>query len=121
MFLATCNKAKQLLVMRYFEHVTAKQLKDNRDNLKALVTELAPGFNTLADFSQLESMSLDCAEEVGFGMELLDQHQVALVVRVIPDPRKDIGMNILTLFHYKRRPQIVTCANLVEAAKVLAL
>jgi hypothetical protein len=42
------------------------------------------------------------------------------VVRVIPDPQKDIGLNILSLFHYRKRVRIVTCETLDEARKVLA-
>jgi hypothetical protein len=121
MFLATSNPAKQLLVMRYCDRVTAKQLKSNRSDLKALLTGLAPGCKVLADFSQLESMAADCVPEVGVGMELIDAAQPGLLVRVIPDPSKDIGLNILTAFHYKKRPRIVNCATLAEAAKLLEL
>lgn len=121
MHLVTSNKAKQLLLMRYCERVTAKQLKAGRSDLKALLEELKPGFSVLADFSQLESMAADCVPEVGAGMELIDAAKPGLLVRVIPDPSKDIGLNILTAFHYKKRPQIVNCKTLTEAAKLLAL
>lgn len=54
-------------------------------------------------------------------MELLDRSGVGTLVRVIPDPCKDIGMNILTLFHYPHRPRVMTCENMNEgAALVLA-
>lgn len=121
MHLVTSNKAKQLLLMRYCERVTAKQLKAGRSDLKALLEELKPGFSVLADFSQLESMAADCVPEIGAGMELIDAAKPGLLVRVIPDPSKDIGLNILTAFHYKKRPQIVNCKTLTEAAKLLAL
>ena len=55
------------------------------------------------------------------GLELCDAKGVSLVVRVIPDPAKDIGMNILSLFHYRHRPRSVTCASMEEAARLLAL
>ena len=121
MFLVTANPARQLLVMRYCNRVTAKQLKSYRGDLKALLAELKPGFHVLADFSQLESMATDCAPEVGAGMELIDAARPAMLVRVIPDPSKDIGLNILTAFHYKQRPRIVTCETLSEAARALEL
>jgi hypothetical protein len=54
-------------------------------------------------------------------MELMDQHGVEIVVRVIPDSAKDIGLNIISIFHYPNRPRIVTCQTLTEAAQVLAL
>jgi hypothetical protein len=121
MFLVTSNKAKQLLLMRYCDRVTAKQLKAARSDLKALLAELKPGFSVLADFSQLESMAADCAPELGAGMELTDAAKPGLLVRVIPDPSKDIGLNILTAFHYKQRPRITTCSTLKEAARALGL
>jgi hypothetical protein len=42
-----------------------------------------------------------------------------MVVRVIPDPHKDIGLNILSLFHYRRGVRIVTCETLEEAMRAL--
>jgi hypothetical protein len=46
---------------------------------------------------------------------------VELVVRVIPDPTKDIGLNILSVFHYRHRVRVVTCQTMEEAARLLAL
>jgi hypothetical protein len=40
-------------------------------------------------------------------------------VRVIPDSRKDIGLNIMSLFHYRRGVRIVTCETLAEAHTIL--
>jgi hypothetical protein len=54
-------------------------------------------------------------------MELADRSSVGLLVRVIPDPSKDIGVDILTIFHYRHHPQVVTCKNLAEAVKKLSL
>jgi hypothetical protein len=41
-------------------------------------------------------------------------------VRIITDPRQDIGLNIMSLFHYRRRIPIVTCQSMEEALKALA-
>jgi hypothetical protein len=54
-------------------------------------------------------------------MELLDRHGVELVVRVISDPTKDIGLSILTVFHYRNPPRTVICKTMEEAARVLSL
>ena len=66
-------------------------------------------------------MGLDCAPELGRMMELIGQAGVGLVVRVIPDPGKDIGLNILTVFHYPHHLRVVTCQNMAEAARALGL
>jgi len=89
-----------------------------------MTTELgamSAGFRYLVDFSQLESMTLDCVPEIGRTMELIGQAGASLVVRFIPDSSKDIGMNILTIFHYPKHIKMATCQNLDEVAKVLGL
>jgi hypothetical protein len=121
MFLVTSNKLKQLLHLSYIQRVKPEELRRGMEDLKALLADLSPGFHLLVDLSRLESMESDCAKEIGLTMEMFDRSGVALVVRVIPDPSKDIGMNILTAFHYTRRPRIVTCKHITEVADALSL
>ena len=121
MVLVTSNKTKQLLVISYFGSVRLKELQRNRADLTEQLGRLSPDFRLLADFSRLESMELDCAPELGRMMDLIGQAGVSRVVRVIPDKDKDIGMNILTVFHYPHRPRVITCGNLAEAARILDL
>ena len=121
MYLATSNKEKRLLHLSFIGRVKPEQLKRGLEDLKILLADLPPGFRLLADFGRLDSMDLDCVPELGKGMEMVDQKGVGLVVRVIPDPGKDIGLNILTAFHYVRRPRVVNCKTMIEAAKVLSL
>jgi hypothetical protein len=121
MVLATSNRVKNLLQVSYIGHVRVADFVPNHDELKGLLAGLEDGFRLLADFSALEAMDMDCATEVGQFMELMDQAGVGLIVRVIPDPKKDIGMNILTLFHYRNRPRTVTCPTIIEAIRALSL
>jgi hypothetical protein len=121
MFLATVNKPQQLLHLSFIGEVRVEELTRSRDEVAALIAELKPGFRLLTDFGRLDSMGLDCASEIGKVMELCDQKGVELIVRVIPDPTKDIGMGILTLFHYPHRPRSVTSDSMVEAAQLLSL
>jgi len=107
MFLAMSNKAKGLLLLSYIDQVD--------------VPELPAGFKILVDLERLESMDIACIEELGKMMELFDQHGLEQVVRVIPDPMKDIGFNILARFHYHHNPRITNCKTMVEAAKLLEL
>jgi hypothetical protein len=121
MVLATCNKAKQLFFLNYVGQVRRSDLERRWDDFKGLVAELSPGFRLLVDLTGLESMKLDCMDAIGEFMQFMDQSGVGMVVRVVPDPKKDIGLNILTVFHYQKRPQVVTCRTLAEAAVALAL
>jgi len=121
MFLATINKPKQLLYPSFIANVEVAQMAQSWDEIVALVAELKPGFRVLTDMSRLDSIGVDCRTEISKSMELLDEKGVELIVRVVPDATKDIGLNILSLFHYAHRPRMVTCQSMMEAAKVLSI
>ncbi len=121
MLLVTSNKLKQLLSISYIGQVRLAEFQTGRKDLTTQLGEMTPGFRLLADFSQMESMGLDCTPELGRMMDLIGRAGVELVVRVIPEPARDIGMNILTLFHYPHHPRTVTCGSMVEAARLLEL
>ncbi|MGO8764234.1 MAG: hypothetical protein ACLQSR_03750 [Limisphaerales bacterium] len=119
MVLITSNKAKRLLHFNYSGQVRPEELVRSEAELQALLAELPAGFRVLVDLSGLDSMELDCLKGIGHLMELIDRGGVGLVVRVIPDPYKDIGLNILSIFHYAHHPRIVTCKSMAEAGKHL--
>ncbi len=121
MFLVTSNKVKGLLHMTYIGHVVAADLQGGHDEVVALLADLPAGFKMLVDLDRLESMDTDCVEELGKLMELLDQRGIEQVVRVIPDPTKDIGFNILARFHYHNNPRMTNCKTMLQAAKLLEL
>ncbi len=121
MFLATSNKARQLLHLSYVGEVGPEQLERGLADLKSCLADLEPGFRVLVDFGRLDFMGIECVPPLGRGMEMIGRSGVSLVVRVVPDPGKDIGLSILTVFHYSPRPRIAYCKDLLEAARVLAL
>ena len=77
--------------------------------------DVAPGLRALTDFRWLESIRPSAAPHIAEIMDALAEKQVASVIRIIPDPGKDIGMNILSQFHYSRNLPITTVGTLVEA------
>jgi hypothetical protein len=121
MVLVTSNKARQLLYVSYIGRVRPGDLTRQHPDMEMLISELLPDFRVLADFSELEAMDLECMAEVGRIMELMDRSGVGLIVRVIPDPTKDIGLNIFSIFHLPHRPQIATRKSMVEASELLGL
>ncbi len=121
MLLVTSNKSRQLLYAHFIGPVRAEEFAAGRADLAVQLAGMSPGFHYLADFTHLESMELDCTVEIGRVMEMIAAAGVGLVVRVIPDPSKDIGMNILTIFHYPPGLRVITCQNLTEAANALGV
>src|SRR5262245_11121098 len=100
MFLATVSKPKQLLYLSFIDRVSVEQLQQGRDDIRSLLADLGTGFRVLADLSRLDRMDISCATEIGKVMELCEEKGVKSVIRIVPDPAKDIGLNILSLFHY---------------------
>jgi hypothetical protein len=121
MFLATTNKPQRLLHLSYIAHVSMAELDRGHEELKGLLMEFPTGFRLLADLGRLDSIDLGAVEIIGKTMELLEQHGLELIVRVIPDPSKDIGFKIIGIFHYKKLPRIITCETMEEAARALGL
>jgi hypothetical protein len=121
MVLTSINKPKQLIIFTFAGQVDAAQIVEQAKDLPALISELDAGLRVLADLTALESMSVDCAPEIAKTMDLCAERGVKLIVRVIPDPSKDIGFTILSRFHYRNKPRMVVCETLAEAGKILEL
>jgi hypothetical protein len=119
MFQIETDKTKNLLRFSFSQHVTAEESGRWRRQICQAVSTMQPGFTLLTDLSELELMDLDCAPDIEWSMDALDEAGIAKVVRIIPDPRKDIGMNIMSRFHYRPRVRIVTCDTIEEAVKAL--
>jgi hypothetical protein len=82
--------------------------------------DVAPGFRALADFRSLESMDSAAAPHIAKIMDALAEKEVASVTRVMPDPHKDIGLNILSQFHYGPDVTITTFETLADAIQSIA-
>ena len=119
MVLITSNKARQLIVITFIGAVTPSHFDASLKDLPALLSELKPGFTLLVDLTALRSMSEDCAPQVANVMDLCDRSAVKRIIRIIPDPSKDIGLGILSRFHYHHKPRMILCKSLAEAAKQL--
>ena len=65
-------------------------------------------------------MDLACVPHLEKIMKLCNAKGVSAVVRVVPDKRRDIGLQIMSYFHYGPDVQIFTCNNLDEASAILA-
>ena len=121
MFLAETNKTRNLLHFSFIGRVTAADLKDSEVEVHALLFELSGGFRLLTDLSCLDAMDPTCELSIGRIMDLCKARGVGRIVRVIPDAKKDIGLNILTRFHYGRGARVTTCRSLAQGVKTVLL
>src|SRR5258708_1784590 len=119
MFQVEADQSKNLLRVNYSGHVDANEAQRCVERIGTVLVGLSPGFSLLTDLSGLELMDASCARHVKKAMDLCNHKGVELVVRVIPDPSKAIGLSILSIFHYRRGVRIVTCETLDEATRTV--
>jgi len=111
--------SRRLLGINYTHRVNSEEASCCVEEVRAHLADIPSGFRLLTDFTQMESMETSCSIYMEQIMDLCDQRGVAMVVRIVSDPSKDIGFNIMSLFHYARRVPVVICGNLEEASKAL--
>lgn len=108
-----------LLIIRYSGLVTADEIEKVLEQIRNSLAGLQSGFRLLGDLSQLESMDVKCAPFIEKIMDLCNQKGIAMIVRVIPDSHRDIGLQIMSIFHYRGEVEILTCETLAQAEDLL--
>ena len=120
MYAVELDQSKRLLVISAVQTVTAEEANLAAQRIRELLHDVAPGFHVLADFRWLESMDSAAARHIAKIMDALAEKEVASVTRVMPDPHKDIGLNILSQFHYGPEVKITTFETLADAVQNIA-
>jgi hypothetical protein len=121
MFSVEADDSDRLLKISWSDIVTVDEIRECADQLRPLIADMRPGFRLLGDLTGLVSMDPAGASYIAAIMDLLAAKQVGFIVRVIPDPRKDIGLNILSYFHYGPEVQVETYEHLADALQRLSL
>ena len=120
MYAVELDRSKRLLVISATQKVTAQEANMVAQRIRELLQDIEPGFHVLADFRWLESMDSAAAGHIARIMDVLTEKNVASVTRVMPDPHKDIGLNILSQFHYGPDVTITTFETLADAVQSIA-
>jgi len=119
MYSVEADKSKRLVVLSAAGRVTKEEAKQAAQRMRDILKDFEPGFRMLANFQWLQSMDTAAARHVAEIMDALTEKQVSSVIRVMPDPHKDIGLNILSQFHYSSGVQITTFETLADALQSL--
>lgn len=120
MYAVELDRSKRLLVISAAQKVTAEEAKMVAQRIREVLQDVVPGFRVLADFRGLQSMDSGAARHIAEIMDALAEKGVASVTRVMPDPHKDIGLNILSQFHYGPDVTVTTFETLADAVQDIA-
>jgi hypothetical protein len=118
-FEAKVDVAHNLVRTRYFGDITVAGMQDAVTKVEALLPSLKPGFSVFADLRDVASMGLDCVPQLTQIMDLCREHGIGMIVRRLPEPTRDIGINILSVVHYRGKVRTVTVDTVEEAEQAL--
>lgn len=108
------DKKQNRITLTYEGNVDAREVEELYLKLQDLITKCRRGFTVLADLSSANSVTKESLPFIKKIMDLLNQHGISEIIRVIPDPDKDIGFSIMSVFHYDKGVKVVTCQTLEE-------
>ena len=115
------DETERLLVIRYSGQVWPDETERGLEQLRNGLAKLQSGFRLLVNLTDLEKMDAGCAPFVEKAMDLCNAKGASTVVRVIPDPHRDIGLTIMSIFHYGGDVEIITCETLAQAEQFLRI
>lgn len=117
----TAEIARNLMRVHYQGQVSIPDVRAVAEWVKQTLPQMRQGFTLLVDLTGLESMELECARDIALIMDACNAAGIGTVARIVPDPRKDIGLNILSIIHYRRGVHVLTYENLAEAERLMRL
>jgi anti-anti-sigma regulatory factor len=113
------DQTQNRFVIRYRGSVSPQETEEGLKEIRVGLAQLQSPFRLLVDFIELDRMDAGCAPFIEKAMDICNEKGAAMVVRVIPDPHRDIGMSIMSIFHYGGDTQIITCQSMAEAEQIL--
>ena len=113
------DHTRKTVRMNFAGHVTAVDMRTQIEATEAAVNALGAGFTLVSDMTELDVMDLECVPHITRMMDLCLKAGIGKALRIIPDPDKDIGMNLLSIVHYRGKVPIVTVVSRAEAEKEL--
>lgn len=115
MFNLSTDAKGNKLVITFKGHFDLRQAEQFYAELQKDIPKLKKGFIVFTDLSSLERMDMSARALIEKAMDLFNKSGVSKVVRIIPDQEKDIGFNIMSIFHYSTEIPIHTYKTYQEA------
>lgn len=113
------DRERQILTIKLSQRVSAQEMESHLPRVNDELDKLKSGFIVFTDLSALEFMENTATDQIGTYMGIFNEKGVSRIVRLVPDPSKDVGFKLLAIFHYDEAIPTVTCETEDDAAKAL--
>ena len=115
MIKTTYDQKRNTVVLEFWGKIDAAEAQQLLTDVQKTIPQDRKDFKVLTDLSGVEALDPAITAWIKKLMDFLNERGVAEVIRVIPDPAQDIGLNILSLFHYSKKVQFATVETREEA------
>ncbi|HEY9153913.1 MAG TPA: hypothetical protein VIM69_02210 [Opitutaceae bacterium] len=113
------DSARNRLEIVYHGVIGSSGMAKYEEEIRSAIGQLKSDFHLLTDLSAIVSMDSGCIPYIERSMDAINRGGVGRIVRVIPHTSKDIGLSIMSLFHYRHGLRIITCLTREEAEQAL--
>ena len=117
MFEIKLDQTRNIIFITLKNIFTVQEAKAVLEKVKEIIPKLKKGFKLVNDLSLLERIDSEARTDIEKTMDLFNKNGISTIIRIIPDANKDIGFNILSLFHYSKDVTIHTYESFEEALK----
>lgn len=107
------------VVIEFAGHIDVAQVERYYPEMLKVIPKGVKGFKLLTDFTLVEEMDAQVQGIIKKIMDILNERGVTEIIRVVPDPEKDFGFNIMSAFHYSKKVKIVVLPSREEAEEQL--
>jgi len=115
MFSIKFDKKRNLLTITFRDHFDIQQGELLCKRLEDCLSKVKKNFMVLTDLSDLDSFDNSAQQYIQQTMTICNAYGVSKIFRIIPDEAKDMGFNIMSIFHYSKHVKIHTYKTFEEA------
>ena len=114
----TADPTGRIIAITYSGVVGPQEVRQCLETVRSLSGTVRPGFVLFNDLTHVDSMDPECAPVLGEIMDQCAKMEVGASLRVIPSA-KDIGLNLISRFHYPPEVRSQTYETLSEGLNAL--
>ncbi|MBU1086703.1 MAG: GGDEF domain-containing protein [Candidatus Omnitrophica bacterium] len=115
MFSIKFDSRNNLLTLEFHSNFDEQQGEILCSRLEKELGKSKHGFIVLSDLSKMDCFDDAASKYIQKMMKICNDHGVSKIFRVVPNKDKDIGFNIMSIFHYSKSVKIYTYESLEEA------
>lgn len=109
------------VVLEFEGNVDVAEAKRSFDEMGKTSPQKGKGFRLITDFSKLDTIDIGVKSFIEKAMELFKNQGVTEIIRVIPDPNMEVGMNLISTAHYPKSVKVHTMRSRHEAQEYLKI